>query len=130
MKLNKLSWRDVVASALAILGGLVVFAKLQSYSWWMLDSWSSALVTVGIIGLAIVALYCVDWIHNDSFGAMGEMMLWSVAAAATVLSLTVETTQAEFVLSATLIGLAWLTQFGAHIWDSTHHHTARYFHAH
>lgn len=116
----KLTWRDTVATIFAILGSVVVYAKLQSYSWWLLGSWGGALGVVAVIGLAIVVLYCVDWFLNATLGVFGEMVLWILAATVTIGSLFATTTEAEFVWSSVLVGLAWLAQLCAHSWDTTH----------
>lgn len=126
----RLSWRDMLAALLLTFGGVVVFAKLQSYSWWLLGSWKGALGVVGVIGLAIMATYIIDWFENDGLGVVWEILLWITAATAVVGSLFATTNKTEFVWSAALIGLAWLSQLSAHTWDSTHDHTSRLVHAH
>lgn len=126
----KLTWRDILASLLAVLGGVLVFAKLQSYQWWLIGSWKGALGVVGMVGLAILATYAVDWFRNESLGVIPEMILWLAAATVVIGSLFATTTKAQFVWSACLIGLAWLAQLGAHGWDSTHSHTTHYAHIH
>lgn len=120
----KFSWRDVVVSILAIAGGIVAFAKLQSYSWALIGSWKGALGVIAVIGLAIWATYSIDWFRGEAVEAAGEMVLWVTAATVVVASLFAATSKAEFVWSVGLIGLAWLTQLSAHIWESTHHHTS------
>lgn len=127
--MKKLSWRDVLASALAILGGIVVFAKLESYSWWLIGSWKGAIGVISVIGLAIAVTYIVDWFHNETMAPLGEMVLWLVAATIAIGSLFTGTaTKAEFVSAAVLIAIAWLVQLGAHTWDSTHDHTGHTSH--
>lgn len=126
----RLSWRDMLAALLLTLGGVVVFAKLQSYSWWLLGSWKGALGVVGVIGLAIMATYIIDWFENDGLGVVWEILLWITAATTVIGSLFATTNKTEFVWSSALIGLAWLSQLGAHTWDSTHDHTSRLVHAH
>lgn len=126
----KLTWRDTLATLLAIAGSIVVFARLQSYSWWLIGSWKGALGVVSVIGLTILATYIVDWFKNETLGVMTEMILWLAAAAVVVSSLLAATTKAQFVWSSGLIGLAWLAQLGAHTWDSTHSHKTHYVHTH
>ena len=126
----KLSWRDVVASVLAVLGGVVVFAKLQSYSWTFLGSWKGALGVLAVIGLGILATYFVDWFRNEDTGIVWEALLWITTATITVAGLIVTTTKAEFVWAASFIGLSWLAQLGAHAWDSSHSHTPHYVASH
>lgn len=125
----KLSWRDVLAALLAVFGAVVVFAKLQSYSWWLLGSWKGALGVVAVVGLAILAIYLIDWFRSETLGTMGEMFLWFGAATVVIGSLFATTTKAEFICSASAVGLSWVAQLGAHVWDSTHGHTSHFAHA-
>ena len=125
----KLSWRDIVAGALAILGGVVVFAKLESYSWALIGSWKGALGVIAVIGLLIAALYAIDWVENEASGVFGEVFLWIVAATTVIGSLFATTNKTEFVWSSSLIALAWIAQLGAHTWDTTHH-TSHLAHSH
>lgn len=126
----KLSWRDVLAAFLVALGSVVVYAKLQSYSWWLIGSWKGALGVVAVIGLAIAGTYMVDWFRNEGLGIVWEMMLWIAAATTVVGSLFATTNKTEFIWSSVLIGAAWLSQLAAHTWDSTNSHTSHMAHAH
>lgn len=126
----RLSWRDALATALAIFGGVVVFAKLQSYSWWLIGSWKGALGVIATTGLAIVATYAVDWFGNESLAPFAEMFLWMATATVAIGSLFSTTTKAEFVGTASMIGLSWLVQLGAHAWDTTHHSPTHLAHVH
>lgn len=127
----KLSWRDVLATVLALAGGVVVFAKLQSYSWVLIGSWKGALGVVSGIGLAIVTAYLIDWFRDETIVPLGEMVLWIAAATVAIASMFTTTTKAEFVSSAVLIAVAWLVQLGVHTWDSAHdHRPSHYAHVH
>lgn len=125
----KLSWRDMITTTLALFGAVVVFAKLQSYSWVLIGSWKGALGVIGVIGLAIFGIYLVDWFRNEDTGIVAETSLWIIAATVIVGSLFTTTTKAEFVWSAVLIGLSWLAQVGSHAWDTTHSHSTHYVHS-
>lgn len=120
----KLSWRDVVATIVAVFGAAVVFAKLQSYSWWLIGSWKGALGVISVLGLIVAAFYTIDWVRNETMAPLGEMLLWGAAAVMAVVGMFVTTTKAEFVWAASLMGVAWLAQLSAHAWDTTHHHTS------
>lgn len=127
----KLSWRDILTSVLAITGGVVVFAKLQSYSWVLIGSWKGALGVISVLGLAIAVTYMIDWLRDETLVPLGEMLLWLAAATVSIGSMFTTTTRGEFVSSAILIGAAWLAQLGVHIWDSAHdRHPSRYAHVH
>ncbi len=120
----KLSRRDVVTPIVALFGAVVVFAKLQSYSWWLIGSWRGALGVISVLGLIVAVFYAVDWVRNETMAPLGEMLLWGAAAVIAVAGMSVTTTKAEFVWAASLIGVAWLAQLSAHVWDTTHDHTS------
>jgi hypothetical protein len=120
----KLSWRDMLATIVALCGAVVVFAKLRSYSWWLIGSWKGALGVMAVLGLAVAGLYAIDWVSNQTMAPLGEMFLWGMAAVTIFVSLFASTTKAEFIWSATLLGVAWLVQLTAHAWDTTHNHTS------
>lgn len=120
----KATFRDVIAAILAVAGGVVMFAKLQSYNWWLIGSWRGALGVLAVLGLGILLTNIVEVFRMDDGAAVGEFALWVVAATVTIVSLAVATTQAEFIWSGIAIGVAWLAQLGRHLWstgDTTHH---------
>jgi len=43
----KYTWRDTLATLLTVFGAVIVFAKLESYSWWLLGTWKGALGVIG-----------------------------------------------------------------------------------
>ena len=120
----KLSWRDVAATIVTLFGAVVVFAKLHSYSWWLIGSWKGALGVISVLGLIVAAFYAIDWVRNETMAPVGEMLLWGAAAVTAVVGMFVTTTKAEFVWVAVLIGVSWLAQLSAHAWDTTHDHTS------
>ena len=120
----KTTFRDVIAAILAVVGGVVMFAKLQSYNWWLIGSWRGALGVLAVLGLGILLTNIVEVVRMEDGAAVGEFALWAVAAAVTVVSLVVATTQAEFIWSGIAIGVAWLAQLSRHLLssdDRTHH---------
>lgn len=125
------SWKDVVTSTLAVFGGIVVFAKLQDYSWWLIGSWKGALGVIAVTGLAILAVNLIELLRVEEFTTIGEMALWLTSATVIVASLLVTTTKAEFIASAILVGLSWVAQLTSHIWGSLHtdDHRPHYVHS-
>ncbi|MDL2341664.1 MAG: hypothetical protein QFB87_01120 [Patescibacteria group bacterium] len=121
--------RDIMASALVIFGGVVVFAKLQSYSWWLIGSWKGALGVVAVTGLLIALTNITELVKDDS-ASLFESLIWMIAAAATVVSLVLVTTRAEFIASSVLVGLAWGTQLVRHLWETNHHSPDQFIPAH
>jgi hypothetical protein len=103
-----------------------MFAKLNSYSWWLIGSWTSALGVLAVLGLAILLANVVDLFRTSDESIFVESSLWLAAATVTVASLFATTTKAEFIWSGALIGLAWLAQTIRHAWHATnthrHHH--------
>jgi len=122
----KLSWRDMVAGVLAALGAVVVFAKLQDYTWWLIGSYKGALAVIAVLGLAIFVTYAVELFSFATFAVTGELFLWFIAATVIIGSLFTATTQFEFISAASLIGLSWLAEFSGHAWGTTHKHGPHY----
>lgn len=123
----KLSWRDALSSVLAIFGGVVTFAKLQSYSWPLLGSWKGALGVIGIVGLAILLVYAVEIVESTSLGVLGMTLAWIAAATIIAAGIFSTTTKAEFVWSGILIGLSWLSELASHAWGSMHHGSSSHY---
>ena len=126
----RLSWRDGVASLLALLGAVVMFAKLQSYSWWLIGSWKGALGVLAVVGGAILLTNVVELVRAASLPSMGEVGLWVATATVVIASLFSTTTKAEFVSSGVMIGLAWLSQLTDHSWTTAHTNKHGYISAH
>lgn len=118
-------YRDIISAILAIAGGVVMFAKLQSYNWWLIGSWRGALGVLAVLGLGILLTNITEVVRMDDGAAVGEFVLWAAAAIVVITSLAVTTTQAEFIWSGVAVGLAWLAQTGRHLWssDDTTRHT-------
>ena len=123
------TWRDVLASALAVLGAVVVFAKLQSYTWWLIGSWKGALAVLGAIGLAILLTNVVELIRMEDIAVFAEATLWLIAAAVAIAGMLVTTTKTTFISAAIAIGVSWLAQLVHHAWISTHTHRPHLVHA-
>ncbi len=122
----KTYWKDIVSSVLVVLGAVVVFAKLQAYSWWLLGSWGGALAVISVIGLAILATNAVEIAKLLDMTSFLEACLWMATITVAVVGLFSNTTRLEFIWTAALIGVSWLAQFSRHLWVTTHHHTIHY----
>lgn len=118
----KLTWRDIVSSTFAVIGLVVVFAKIQSYSWWLIGSWKGALVVIGVIGLGILLTNIQELVKVFNGYTLTQIILWVIAATVVVGSLFVATTSLEFYVAAALIGLAWLTQMMDHVLVTSRSH--------
>lgn len=122
----KTIYRDSIATLLAVVGGVVMFAKLNSYSWWLIGSWTGALSVLAVLGLAILLTNAVDLFRNSDESVLVEFSLWLAATTVTVASLFAATTKAEFIWSGGLIGAAWLAQTVRHAWRATNTHGHHY----
>lgn len=127
----KLSWKDVLASIFAVFGGVITFAKLQSYSWPLIGSWKGALGVIGMTGLAIFLTYAVEIVESTALSVLVATLAWIAAATVIVAGLFSTTTKAEFVWATILLGASWLSDLTAHAWDSLHHgHGSHYMTVH
>ena len=125
----KLSWKDTVAAILALIGLMVVYAKLQSYTWWLIGSWKGALGVLAVLGLGILLTGITELILLDTSASIGELLLWVITASVVVGGLFAYTTKTEFVYAASFIGLSWLAQLASHSRHSSHSHGHHYMHA-
>lgn len=121
----RIIWKDVFSSALAVLGGVVVFAKLESYSWWLIGSWKGAIGVLAVIGLGIAFTNIVDFVRMADLPTVGETALWLLAATVAFGSVLTDTTKGEFISVAVLVGLSWLAQLTRDVWVSAHNHGAK-----
>lgn len=126
----KLTWKDVLAALLALFGAVIVFAKLQAYSWWLIGSWKGALGVLAVTGLAILLTNVIELVKLADLSSFGETTLWLITAAVTVAGLIVTTTKADFIFAAIMIGASWLVQLAYHVWGSTHSHRPHYLPVH
>lgn len=116
-------YRDSISTVLAVVGAVVMFAKLQSYSWWLIGSWTGAVGVLAVLGLAILLTNVVEIYKLADGAALAEFSAWILAATVTIASLFYATTRSEFIWSGALIGFAWLAQVTRHVWRKTHAHT-------
>jgi hypothetical protein len=113
-------YKDTIASALAIAGAVVVFAKLESYSWWLIGSWNGALALLGAIGLGIMLTNITELVEAIGVGSFVETVFWLVAATVVIAGLLTTATHAVFVAAAVAIGAAWLAQMTVDAWHFRH----------
>lgn len=118
-----LSLRDALTTVLAILGGIVVFAKIQSFNWSIISTWKSALLVLGIIGLLMLALNAVELLDADNWVNWGEAVLWIAAAVLIVVGFFVAA-PAMFYIAAAVLAVTWIAMLARHSWHSTHTYMA------
>jgi len=83
-----------------------------------------------VTGLVILALYFKDLFDTVNFAISAELGLWLIAATVLISCLAVDTTRAEFLWSAGLVGLSWLTPFVLHLIRSKRDHDSHYVPVH
>jgi hypothetical protein len=124
----KMISRDIISTILAVGGGVIVFAKLNAYSWWSLGSWTSVLGVLAVIGAAILLTNIQELAEMSDGAAVMEFLAWLAAVTVTIPSLAAVTTRAEFIWSGAMIGLAWAVQTTRHAWRATRHRGQHYPH--
>jgi hypothetical protein len=127
----KLSWRDVVATLVAIGGGSIVYAKHYGYSWATIGSWRSAVAALALVGLVMFAFSSFDF-ANRSILNLTEMVLGSLAVVLAVIGV-IMTSKFVFYSLAAVLGVAWLINTARHarhsIVDHEHHTPTLHHHA-
>lgn len=120
--------KETLSSILAILGILVVFGRLQSYSWWLIDSYKGALGTIAVLGLAVLLINARELFRFSDLSNFIETALWVIAGTVVIASLFSHTTRAEFIVGSLLVGLAGLAHMVDHFMESNsgHKHSTRY----
>ena len=111
-----------MSTVLLVLGGIVVFAKLESYKWWLIGNWKGALGVIAVLGLGILLTNIIELVKFVDIPSTLETFYWAVVATITIGCLFSRTTKAEFLTSAGLIGVGWLAQVTRHLWVSEEEH--------
>ena len=113
----RLTWRDGVATALGMLGAVVVMAVQQGWEWPLLGNYRAGVVALGAIGVPMcligaypfwdsVAFQQPRLILRDPFLTVAAVLGFA-AATALVIGL-VTGTELPFVSLAVLMGVLWL----------------------
>ena len=117
-----LSWRDMLTTVLAIIGGVEVFARIQALNWPLIGSYKSALVVLGVIGLLMLALNITELFDADNWVNWGEAVLWIAAAIVIVIGMFAAS-QPLFYIAAAILAVTWIAMLARHSWHTTHTHT-------
>jgi len=125
----KILVKDSMATPLAVLGGVVMFAKLQDYHWWLIGSWRGALWVVALAGVFILLTSFKEVISFDSGAGMIEAAWWLLTATVVLGGLTTVTTKLEFVSASVCIAVGYLLQMTRHFWRFEKLQHAHYGHA-
>ena len=104
----RLTWRDGVATALGLLGAVVVLAVLLGWDWPLLGSYRAGVVALAAIGvpMCLIGAYPFWEILRDPFLTIGAVLGFGAATALVVGLIT--GTELPFVSLAVLMGVLWL----------------------
>ena len=108
--------KDIAAATAALTGGLIVFAKLQDYHWWLIGSWRGALAVITVLSVAILFTSLKEIVSFDSGPSMLEAAWWLITATLIIGALFSVTTKLEFLSSATAVGIGCALQLTRHLW--------------
>ena len=122
----KTSTRDMLATLYAVIGAVVVFAKLQSYSWWLIGSWKGALGVVAVLGLGILLVNFAEVFRSVDVPGVLESFMWIIVGTVVIAGLFSATTKLVFLSSALLVGLAYVAELTRHLWHNRQEHPSRY----
>lgn len=113
----RLTWRDGVATALGLLGAVVVVAVLQGWDWLLLDTYPAGVVGLAAIGVPMCLIGAYPFWDSVAFGhprlILRDLlrtiaaMLGFAASTALVIGLVIGT-ELPFVSLAVLMGALWL----------------------
>lgn len=108
----KLSWRDIVTAALAVLGGAVVYAKFYDYTWALIGSWRSAAMILAVVGILMFTFSGFNF-ANRSILNVGEMV-FGVAALVLAAIGSIVVSKPVFYSLAAVLAATWLVDIARH----------------
>ncbi len=112
----RLTWRDGVATILAVVGGAVALAVLNGWDWPLLGSYRAGTLALGVIGLAMCGIggyrfWNIATVQPRTVAKDGFLVLGAILGAATMVVLIiglVTGTQAPFVWMMVLTAALWV----------------------
>lgn len=111
-----LTWRDLITTLLAIVGGMIVYAKSYNLNWAIIGSWRSAVAALGVTGIIMTLVSGFD-VANRSILNITEIILGLVAIAVGVFGVFIASPTLFYILAG-LIGMLWLIDTSRHIRNS------------
>ena len=115
----KLSWRDIVTTLLLAMGSVILYAKLQDYSWWLVGTWRGTVAALGVLGVAMCITAAGDP-ENRSILNRLETYLGFFAGIGIIAGLITGWQWIGLTLAAT-IGFLWLVSTVRHTRRSVLH---------
>lgn len=122
----KLSWRDLVNTALLTIGGFFVYANLANFSASWLNDWRITTVLVAGIGLAMCIVAAGD-IENKSILNRVEMFLGTFVILAAFFAVITGWQWAGLAVAG-VVGSLWLISTARHTRHSLIHETSKSHH--
>lgn len=108
----KLSLRDLFTTAIAIVAGVALYAKVRDYNWALIGSWRTAIVSMGILGFLISAFDERDFLRLNMWGAFEWLM--GVAGVGLMVAGLIAATKVWFVILAADVLVLWVTSLARH----------------
>ncbi len=112
----RLSWRDIVTTALAIFGGVIVYAKFFDFNWAIIDNWRNSVAVLAITGLAMFVASGFNF-ANYSILNITEMVLGLAAIVVAVWGIVAVSAPLFYVLAGVLAAL-WVVDTARHVYHS------------
>ncbi len=108
----KLTLKDIFTTAIAIVVGAALYAKIRDYNWVFIGSWRTAIVSMGILGFLLTAFDEKDFVRLNVWGTV-EWLLGITGVCLVVAGLVVASKVMFVVLAADVLVL-WLTTIARH----------------
>jgi hypothetical protein len=111
----RLTWRDGVATVLAVLGGVVAVAVLQEWDWPLLGSYGAGTLALGMIGLAMCGIGGYGF-WNAVTARPGSTLRDGFLIVGVLLGLSVTTVLVIGLITSTRTPFVWMVVLMATLW--------------
>ncbi|PJE65521.1 hypothetical protein COU91_01250 [Candidatus Saccharibacteria bacterium CG10_big_fil_rev_8_21_14_0_10_47_8] len=110
--MKKFSWKDLFTTAIAIVIGVVLVAKIRDYDWAFIGSWRTAVASTGFLGLLMATFDEEDFTHFNTWGAVE----WTLALAGVglVVAGLIVASEVLFVILAADVLILWVASVIRH----------------
>jgi hypothetical protein len=111
----RLTWRDGVATLLAVLGAVVAVAVLQEWDWPLLGDYDAGMVALGVIGLAMCGIGGYGF-WNAAATRPGSIVRDGFLIIGSALGLATTTVLVIGLITATRTPFVWMVALMAALW--------------
>lgn len=108
----KLTWRDIITTLVGLVGGAVVYAKINEYSWALIASWRSSVAVLALVALVMFAFSGFSF-ANRSILNVAEIFAGVVMGLLALVGMFV-TSSFLFYSLAIVMGAIWLVDTARH----------------